>query len=432
MNAFVGIVGLAALIALLLLRIPISISLIVTSFVGIATLIGIGPALSVLSSVPYDFTAKWTLSSVPMFLFMGYICFHSGLTKRLFAACRSWLAWLPGGLCVASIFGCGGFAAVTGSSVACAAAMGRIAVPELLKNKYDPSLATGAIAAAGTLGALIPPSIILIIFGAFAEVPISKLFLGGAIIGGVTALAYVALAIAIALVRPDLAPRIREIPPLPQRLRELLGAVPLFALITLIVVGMMIGLFTATEAGAAGALAALVVSYLNGDLNRQAILDSIIDTLTTTSVTFMIAIGAGMLTKFLALSGATDLITTAVIGLGANQVMLLIAISLLYMVVGMFLEPVGAMLLTLPILLPILDSANIDLIWFGVFLAKLLEMGMLTPPVGLNVFVIKASAGDEVRLEQVFRGVMVFLAVDVAIVLGMIGLMNSLGDFLNR
>ena len=175
----IGLIGLGLMLGLLVLRVHIGIALISVSFAGIYYLIGPRPALGMLSTLPYDFSASWTLSSVPMFLLMGYVCYYAGLTRGLFQVARSWLAWLPGGLAVATIWGSAGFAAVTGSSIACAAAMGRIAIPEMKRAGYDMKLATGSVAAAGTLGALIPPSILLILFGVFAEAPIAKLFIGG-------------------------------------------------------------------------------------------------------------------------------------------------------------------------------------------------------------------------------------------------------------
>lgn len=412
----VGLFGLAILVVLLLLRVPISISLIAVSFGGIWFLIGARPAWGILAAVPYEFAAKWTLSSIPMFLLMGYVSFHAGLTKGLFAACRSWLSGLPGGLAIASVLGAAGFAAVTGSSVACAAAMGRIAVPEMLKSKYDPALATGSIAAAGTLGALIPPSILLILFGVFAEVPVSKLFLGGAMAGVLTAAAYVITILVLTTFRPELAPKLDEKPPLSERLQHLRDTWPILLLMTVVMSGMFVGFFTATEAGAVGAFASIIIARAKGDLTWRALWLSIEESLTTTSVLFLIAIGSNLLTRFLALSGSGELITSMIIALQADPLMLILGISVLYILLGMFLDPIGAMLLTLPILLPVLDSTNVNLIWFGVFLAKFLEIGMITPPIGLNVFVIKGTVGNLVSLSTIFRGILWFLVADFVVV----------------
>lgn len=415
---YVGLLGLGVLVLLLLARAPIGLSLVAVSFGGIYALIGLRPAWGMLASMPYDFASKWTLSSVPMFLLMGFVCYNAGLTKGLFEAAKSWLARLPGGLAVASVCGSAGFAAVTGSSIACCAAMGRIAIPEMLRARYDPALATGSIAAAGTLGALIPPSILLILFGVFAEAPISKLFIGGIGAGVVTALLYIAMIMARVWFNPALAPRLDVMPALSERLHHLRETWPVLALLVVVIGGMFVGLFTATEAGAVGALAAIVIAFAKGSLSRDGMWESLKETLITTSSLFLIAIGANLLTRFLALSGAGDFIADGIISIQADRLSLLIGISLMYLVLGMFLDPLGAMLLTLPVILPVLDQANIDIIWFGVFLAKFLEIGMITPPIGLNVFVIKGVVGDRVPLTTIFRGIMWFLAADfVAVVL---------------
>ena len=419
-SEIVGLLGLLVLVGLLLLRVPIAIALIVVSFAGIYVLIGPRPAFGILKVVPYEFTAKWTLSSVPMFLLMGYVCFYAGLTKGLFDACRSWMARVPGGLAIASVMGSAGFAAVTGSSVACAAAMGRIAVPEMLSARYNPGLATGSIAAAGTLGALIPPSILLILFGVFAEVPISQLFIGGIGAGVVTALLYIAVIWIRVSLNPELAPRIGSLPPLAERLEHLRETWPILALMLVVIGGMFLGFFTATEAGAVGAFASILIARLKGSLTWQALWSALQETLVTTASLFLIAIGANLLTRFMALSGSGEMIASAIVGLQADPILLMLGISALYLLLGMFLDPIGAMLLTLPVLLPVLAQSQVDLIWFGVFLVKFLEIGMITPPIGLNVFVIKGAVGDQVALTTIFRGILWFLLADAVVVALMI------------
>lgn len=350
-----------------------------------------------------------------MFLMMGYVCFHAGLTKGVFEACRIWLARLPGGVAVASVFACTGFASVTGSSIACAAAMGRIAIPEMLRFNYAPSLATGAVAA-GTLGALIPPSVILILFGFFAEVNIGKLFLGGIGIGFLTAVAYAALIIIRVKLNPDLAQPVTETHSFREKLEVLRPTWPLVSIVVVILGGMFAGLFTATEAGAIGAASSILVALFNRILTMKVLYDSTIETLTTTGTLFIIAIGANLLTRLLSLSGTQDLFTSAIIGFQADPLVLLIGITIVYLILGMFLEPIGAMLLTLPVFLPILDEAGIGLVFFGVYLAKLLEIGMITPPIGINVFVIKGVVGDMVSLTDIFRGILWFLLADLVVV----------------
>jgi len=411
----IGFIGLAALMVLILLRVPIGGALLGVSFTGIWALIGLNPALGSLRVIPYAFAANWQLSSVPMFLFMGFLCYHAGITKGLFEAARMWLSRLPGGLAIASVFGAAGFAAVTGSSVACAAAMGRIAVPEMMRQRYDAALATGTVAAAGTIGALIPPSILFIIFGVIAQQPIGDLFLGGAAAGLLTAAAYVAAILVWCRLRPSVAPVVEERYSLGERFKALAGILPVFVLGLAVFGGLFGGIFTPTEAGAVGAAIALLIALFRGQLTWAVFRDSVTESFTTSAALFLIAIGANLLSRFVALSGAGDMLADFVVGFAANPYLLLVGITLVYLALGMFIDPIGAMLITLPILLPLADAANFDLIWFGVFIAKLLEIGMITPPVGLNVFVIKSVIDPRISLTTIFKGVLVFIAVDVVV-----------------
>jgi tripartite ATP-independent transporter DctM subunit len=412
----IGLLGVVVLLLLILLRMPIGIALVAVSFGGIWALVGLTPAWGILTAVPYDFGAKWSLTSVPMFLLMGFCCYHAGLTRGLFEAARKWLAGLPGGLAVATVMGAAGFSAVTGSSVACAAAMGRIAVPEMLRNRYDASLATGTVAAAGTIGALIPPSILLILYGIFVQVPVSKLFLGGVGAGVVTAAAYVLVIIIRTTLNPALAPPVHEVSSLREKMVALGDTWPVILLVIGVFGGLFSGVFTPTEAGAVGAFLAFVISGAKGALNWHMSKQALLETVQTTAAIFVIAIGANLLTRFLALSGASQFISQTVIDLGADQVTLLLGIAVMYLVLGMFLEPLGAMLLTLPVLLPILQQSGINLIWFGVVLTKFLEIGMITPPIGLNVFVIKGVVGNLATTTQIFKGILYFLLADLVVV----------------
>ena len=412
----IGLAGIAVLLILILLRLPIGVALVAVSFSGIWALIGLKPAWGILTAVPYDFGAKWALTSVPMFLLMGFCCYHAGLTRGLFEAARKWLSGLPGGLAVATVFGAAGFSAVTGSSVACAAAMGRIAVPEMMRNRYDVSLATGTVAAAGTIGALIPPSILLILYGIFVQVPISKLFLGGVGAGLLTALAYVIVIVIRAKLNPELAPQVLEHSTFGEKLRALGDTWPVLLLVIGVFGGLFAGIFTPTEAGAVGAFLAFVIAGAKRALTWAKSRQALVETIQTTAAIFVIAIGANLLTRFLALSGASQFLSEMVIEFGANTVVLLIGIAVMYLILGMFLEPLGAMLLTIPVLLPILQDTGLSLIWFGVVLTKFLEIGMITPPIGINVFVIKGVVGNLATTTQIFKGIVYFLLADLVVV----------------
>ena len=416
-NVAIGLTGISILLALIALRFPIGASLIVVSFGGLFAILGERSAWSAVGIVSYNFAANWQLSSVPMFLLMGFICFHAGLTKGLFHAASLWLSRLPGGLAISSIFASAGFASVTGSSVACAAAMGRIAVPEMARHKYDISLATGTVAAAGTIGALIPPSILLILFGIIAEVPISALFLGGIGAGLLTAASYVAVVVIRVKLKPELAPSISEEVTWGERFSALKDTWQVILIIIGVFGGLFGGIFTATEAGAVGAAMAILAALMNRSLTWGKLIDAFRETLITSSTLFIIAIGASLLTRFLAVSGAGNYLSDLIGFAGDNPYLLLLIITLIYLVLGMFLEPIGAMLLTVPILLPVLEPAGFSLIWFGVLLAKFLEIGMITPPIGMNVFVIRGVVGDLARTGTIFRGVAWFLLADLVVVL---------------
>ncbi len=412
----IGFLGLLSLFILLLLKMPIGFTLIAVSFAGIWAVVGPDIALSSLGIIPYNFAANWTLSSVPLFLFLGFICYHTNLTQGMFKAARAWLSGIPGGLAIASIFGSAGFAAVSGSSIACSAAMGRIAIPEMIRYKYDPSLATGTIAVAGTVGALIPPSIIMILYGVIAQTSISQLFLGGIAAGLITIVGYVLVVYIRVKINPSLAPDIKEEVPFKEKVLALKDTWPIFLIMIGIFGGLFGGVFTPNEAGAIGAFLACVVAIFKSSMTWYAFKAAALETLVTTSALLIIAVGASLLTRFLVLSGTADFIADFIISIEASDMVIMLGIVMVYLILGMFLEPIGAMLLTLPVLLPIIETTSFSLIWFGVLLTKLLEIGMITPPVGMNVFVVKSVVGDLVTTSQVFKGILWFLVMDLAIV----------------
>ncbi|WP_288900401.1 TRAP transporter large permease subunit [uncultured Sneathiella sp.] len=419
-SEIIGLIGLLVVMGLLLLRVPIAVALICVSFVGISLILGTKQAWGILSVIPYNFAAKWTLSSIPMFLLMGFMAHHGGLTKGLFAAARLWLSRLPGGLAVAAVLGCSGFAAVSGSSVACAAAMGRIAVPQMIKYNYAPTLATGAVAAGGTLGALIPPSILLILFGIFTETSINLLFIGSIGVGVFSAAAYVLMIVVRAWLNPELAPPVDDNPSWGERISILTEVWPVIVLFAVVLGGMFSGLFTATEAGAVGAFMTIVISFIKKTLTFTALKATLVETLTTTASLFFIAIGASLFIRFLTFAGTDDLIADIILQLGTDRLLLILGLIGVYIIMGMFIDPLGTMLLTIPLVMPVLDKLDIPLVWFGVFLVKMLEIGMITPPIGLNVFVLKTVVERDITLGIIFKGVMWFIAVDIVVVLLMI------------
>lgn len=413
----IGLAGLAGLFILLALRVPIAIALLLVSWVGIGVLIAPAVSWGILKSIPVEFAANWTISAVPMFLLMGYVAFHAGLTTSLFDLAKAVLRKLPGSLAVSSVLACSGFAAVCGSSLACAAAMGRIAIPEMVRAGYDRNFACGTVAAGGTIGALIPPSIIMILYGIFAQVSILKLFVAGISIGILTALAYVVVIMLVSWRRPDLVPRQLSIADTGSVREALKDIWPVLFLIVGLFGGLFGGLFTTTEAGAIGAFLAVVIAAIQRRLTWDILIRSVTETVSTCGAIFVIGVGATMFTKFLSISGTGDFIADAVNGMELGYFGFMLLVVAIYIVLGTFMDGIGAMLITLPIFLPILDANSIDLIFFGVLLTKLIEIGMITPPFGLNVFVIRSVVGDLTSLMGVFRGILYYFVADIFVLI---------------
>lgn len=422
-NIELGFWSVGALFVLISLRVPIGIALGAIAILGIAYMRNFNVAFAVLGSTPFEFTAHHTLSAIPMFLLMGAIAHQSGISRSLFHAARIWFSRVPGGLAISTNFACAGFAAASGSSIATAAAMGRIAVPEMLRAGYDKGLATGVVASAGTLGSMIPPSIMFVLFGVFAEVSIVQLLIAGIIPGILTALIYAAMIMIRSMINPALAPRMdpeEEARLRPERFRALMDVWPLIALMVGIIGSLYAGIVTPTEAGAAGAVLSLVIAMLQRRMTFGRFANSLLETMISTGRIFFVAFAAAMFAKFLAMTGMPFYFGSLLADLG-TPLLLILATSIIFTILGMFLDPIGLMLLTLPILLPMFESQGIDLIWFGVLTVKFLEIGLLTPPVGLNVYVIKAAVGDSVPLENIFRGVIWFLVCEFIVVGLLIG-----------
>lgn len=416
----IGLIGFAGILVLIAIRIPIGLALGLIAVIGLYVLVGEKVTFSLLSLAPYEFAAKWELSSIPMFLLMGTIAFYSGMTTSLYRVARLWLGFLPGGLAVASNFACAGFSAASGSSLATTIAMGRIAVPEMLKYRYDPGLATGVVASAGTLGTMIPPSVLMILYGVFAEVSIAQLFIAGILPGLLIATVYATMIIIRCALDPTLAPAVEGRASWREKIVGLREIWPLPALILAVIGGLYGGVVTPTEAGAFGAVVATIIAWARGELSWRMMKDSVLEALEGTATIFFIAIGAVLLTKFMAFSGVPDFLVGVMGTWSVDPLMLVIGTFLIYLVLGCFLDPIGLLLLTLPVLLPLFDAARLEPIWIGILIVKFVEIGLLTPPVGLNVYAAKTIVGDAYPLEVIFKGVMWFLVCDMFIVAALI------------
>ena len=411
------------LFVLLAARVPIAFSLMAvgiggilvagaTRFGGFDLALGWKFVISMLGRDPYSFVANFTLMAIPAFLLMGNFAFHSGATKDAYRTARVWLSGLPGGLAHASLVACCMFAAISGSSLACAASMGRIAVPEMLRYGYQKGLAAGVVAAGGTLGALIPPSILMIIYGIFAQQSIGKLLIAGVGPGLLTLLVYMGYVFVRVLLNPALAPQTEERYSFKERVVASSGAWQLILIFGVVMGSIYTGVATPTESAAIGALAVFILGVFRRKFTNQSIWECVKETGTQTAMIFAIAIASKVVVSFVALTGVGEALGTWAGSLVDSRLLVLLGVCLIYLVLGCFLDPIGIMLLTLPVVLPVVDAVGFDLIWFGVLVVKLLEVGMITPPVGLNVFVLKASVGNALTLEQAFKGVSGFIAVD--------------------
>ena len=424
----IGFLGLASVLVLLSLRIPIAFALGSVAVCGIFLIYAFPgggdftpqyawrPTFSLLGNSPYAFVSSYTLSTIPLFILMGHLAYESGFTTDIYRAARLWMIRVPGGVAAASVVGCGGFSAITGSSVACAAAMGRIAIPEMLKFGYSKALASGSVAIGGTLGSLIPPSIFFILYGIFAQQSISRLFMAAVIPGLLTLFGYLVVITIWARLHPEAAPNPEEEITAAERWSALGRCWTMLAIFGAVIGGIYTGFFTATEAAGVGAVTTLVLGWALGRLSIPKTLAALRETAGQSAMIFAIAIGGQLFVNFVALTGIPAYLTDFIADSGIGFFWVMAGLVVLYLVMGMFLDPIGIILLTLPVTLPIVDSFGMSLIWFGVVVVKLLEMGLVTPPIGINVFVIKSTMEDNIPLETVFRGIAVFLMSDVVIV----------------
>lgn len=412
----IGFAAMGMVLVLLALRVPIGVVLGVVSLGGIYAIMGERATLGVARTMIFEVVAKWELSAIPMFLLMGAVAFHSGLTKGLFDCARLWLSKLPGGLAVATNYAAAGFSAASGSSLATSAAMARLAVPEMLRYRYDPSLATAVVAASGTIGAMIPPSILFVLYGMFTGESIGMLLLAGILPGLLTAFVYGAMIIVRCWVKPSLAPAIEEEVTWRERFESLRDIAPLPVLIFAVIGSMYSGLATATEAAGFGAFSAIIIAAVRGSMSKKVLFESIGDTLRSTGTIFYIAIGAILFSRFLTFAGVPQFMSQLADNFAYNPLLLLGVIACIYLVLGMFLDPMGLLLLTIPIFLPFFEAANLNLIWVGVLVVKFIEISLITPPVGLNAFVVRGVVGDVVPIGTIFKGLVWFLAAEVVIV----------------
>jgi tripartite ATP-independent transporter DctM subunit len=403
---WIGLLGIVVLLGLMALRMPIGVAMLLVGIVGFAILNGIPAALAALGSYPYQYAAVYDFAVIPLFVLMGNLGSVSGMARDLYTAAYAWIGHVRGGLAHATILACAGFAAVSGSSVASAVTMGKVCLPEMRRYDYSHRLATGVIAAGGTLGILIPPSTAFVIYGLLTEQSIGRLLLAG-ILPGLLLTAIFMTTVAIWMYfRPQYGP------PGPRadwsERRQTFGrAGPMMSIVLVSIGGIYVGVFTPSEAAAVGAALAFGYALWRRSLGGGGLSRILIETVNTTALVFLILIGALVFGPFLALSGLPEIIAKSLAGLDVPRVVILIIVLSVYIVLGTWMEGFSMLVLTLPIVIPIMQALGYDLIWFGVVMVIVLEMGLIDPPVGINVFIVKGLVPD-VPMTEIFKGVLPF------------------------
>jgi tripartite ATP-independent transporter DctM subunit len=403
----------------------------VVGLIGLVELLGWGPAAGIVGTIPHSKSSTYALSVLPMFIFIGFMAFHAGMTQQLFDAARKWVGWVPGGLAVATVFATAGFAAVSGASTATSAVFSRVAIPEMLKYGYDKKLAAGVVAAGGTLATLIPPSAIIVIYAIIVEESVGRLLLAGFLPGAVSALIYAGIIMVWAIRKPEEAPSVGGYS-WGERFKSLPGITPIFAVVAIIISAIYSGWATPTEAGALGAAVVFVMAVARG-ASFSSIRGSLMESAKLTVMIFSLIWGVLIFVRFLGFSGLPEAFTSWVVSLDTHPMIIMICILLSYAVLGMFMDAIGMLLLTLPVVYPAVIALGFDSIWFGIIVVKMAEVCLITPPIGLNCFVVNGVRPD-IPLTDVFRGITLFFIADVitiAVLLAFPEIVTWLPDLVN-
>jgi len=409
----VGIAGVVVLMTLLVFGVPIAFAMAFTGILGLWVTEGPAPTLAHAALIPWEHGRDFIFVTVPLFVLMGQLFYHAGLASDLYEGLRKWVGRIPGGMAIASVLACGGFGAVTGSSIATVATMGTIVMPEMRRYNYDSRLATGALAASGTLGILIPPSLIFIFYGVMTETSIGELFIAGIVPGVLTALMFSVIIFVRCVLNPALGPKG---PVTTWRERGIaIGRLgPVTGLFVLIIGGIYAGIFTPTEAAGVGCTGVLVTALLRRQLSRSAIAAALRSTALISAMIFAIIVGGYVLARFFAITGLTEALVELIIAAELGRIGFLLVLVVLYFVLGAMLDVFGMLVLTIPFVLPVVVELGIDPIWFGVFVVIMAELALITPPIGANVFIMRRVAPD-VPMEEIFRGVFPFVLGELVI-----------------
>lgn len=432
--AMAGLWSILLMLVLIFLSVPVALALSIPSIVGVYAISGVSASVNILSTAPYNTVASWSFSVIPAFIFMGMLLTQSGMTTKIYTATDRWFSWLPGGIGVGTTAAGAGLASVSGSTIGMTYTLARAGLPEMLRIGYDKRMAVGTVIVAGMPGALIPPSILLVIYAGIVSVPVGPQLVAGAVPGVLLAITFGIFILLLSIVFPKLVGRTKENKVAAsvtwgERFRSL-ADVWGFPLIMLVLFGgLFSGTFTPTEAGAAAALTSLALSIFYTRKNRplQAVSKAALAAVASTAAIFFIMIGAEMLTRLLAITGLAQIVTDFIVGLGLGRVAFLLALIVVYIILGMFFDTLSMMLLTIPILLPTLEAMGISPLWFGVFVILLGEIGMVTPPVGILSFIIHGIAqdpevnqGQRITLGDVFTSLGWFLPISIIFLIIMI------------
>lgn len=413
--AVMGLTSVGILFGLLFARVPVWLALALIGIVGNIILSNVSVAQFIAGSSTFDMASKYSLSVIPMFILMGEIATSSRLSAALFSSARVVLSGLRGALSVATIAASGAFGAISGSSVATAATMTRIALPEMRKAEYNESFSAASVAAGGTLGILIPPSIILIIYGAIAEESVPRLFAAAMIPGIVLFALYVMVALVVANASAGMVPS-DKLATLGERVRAALRPWQFALLFIITIGGIYAGVFSPNEAAGIGSLGAIVLGFLGGKLTFDGLLRSLRATAITTAALFMIVIGATMFANFVVQTRLPNLLIAATDAMNLTPLAVMAIIICLYIILGCFLEGIGMVLITVPVFLPVVTGYGYDPLWFGIIVVIVVELGLITPPVGMNIFIIQAQAPG-INLGQLYRGIVPFLVAPVILII---------------
>lgn len=405
-----GIIGVVALVAVVFAGVRVFIAAGLVGTVGLIALLGWDAGAGIVGTIPHSKSVTYTLSVLPMFILIGFLAFHAGITQSLFDAGRKLLGWVPGGLAVATVAAATGFAAVSGASTATAAVFARVAIPDMLKYGYDRRLAAGVVAAGGTLATLIPPSALLVIYAIIVEESVGALLVAGFLPGLFSALVYVGLIIVMARLKPELGPPVSGFT-WGERARSVPGTLPILGVVVIIFSAMFYGWATPTEAGALGASVVFALAMIKG-MRWKSLREALLETAKLTVMIFSIIWGVLIFVRFLGFAGLPEAFADWVIHLPLPPLAIMIGILLFYAVLGMFMDAIGMLLLTLPIVYPAVIALGYDAIWFGIIVVKMAEVCLITPPIGLNCFVVNGVRPD-IPLTDVFRGITPFFIADV-------------------